>query len=73
MEDIDKTCAEIQLLCTLVGMTTDGEALAEIDTMIRELERRVHPTGNGAAAWGRSGRGLRHTVRRPTTSPSEPT
>jgi hypothetical protein len=50
MEDIDKTCAEIQFLCTLVGMTTDGEALAEIDTMIRELERRVHPAGTGAAA-----------------------
>jgi hypothetical protein len=50
MIDVDKMPAEIMHLRTLVGMTTDRKALAEINTMIRELERRIHRTGNCAAA-----------------------
>jgi hypothetical protein len=50
MEDVDKTRAEIMHLRTLVGMTADRKALAEINKMIRELERRIHRVGNGAAA-----------------------
>jgi len=48
MEGLDAMRAKIQHLRVLAGLTTDTKVLAEINTLIRELERRVHRAGDGA-------------------------
>jgi hypothetical protein len=48
MEGLDAMRGRIQHLKVLAGLTTDAVVLAEINALIRELDRRIHRAGDGA-------------------------
>ena len=47
MLDADALREEIEHLRTLSALNTDQKVLAEIDALVRELERRIRQSGDG--------------------------